>query len=592
MTTVEYTEGAARAIVRGDTVVLLPDPVDAELVDRVWAVLPDARAEGRHAGTGPSDGVVAVVGVLAQVSGTLTDIPPFAVATWDPVHRTARVAVRGTTASVVVATTAGEVEVTGADVLMWAERVVDDATSVDVRTAAADRAAPSWPLVGGVVRAAGVRRGEVRAATGADAGRSRPDAPDAPAAPGAADPFADPGAWPVPGQRTVAPAAAPPSQETIVGTVEAPSAPEPAGGAGTGPGTEPDGALSEDTVLGDDGDGYEHLFGDTVFRRVEDAAVRTVDEDEEGDAGPATGAAPPSAAPSPAPSDAAPSDPAPSAAAPSAAAPSAAAPQSPAPAGAPGLIAEVPGAGAPAPSPLAGTPAAASRAAAVGAGSPAGLPSTDEPVDEPGAPDGFADPDGFDDHDGHTIMSGELAALREAAGGVPQFSVPAPPGAQDVLALTCPQGHPNPPTREHCRTCRTPLQGDPHLVPRPLLGRILVSSGTATGGTVDVEGGQAVELDRDVVVGRRPRTSTTSADRIPRLVTVTSPQHDISRSHVEVTLEEWHVLVEDLATTNGTMLLRPGQEPRRLHPNQKEIVADGDVVELGDGVALTFEGIW
>ena len=568
MTRAEYTEGDARAIVRGGTVVLLPAPVDADLVARLWAVLPEASGRPDDDGVPPA-GVVAVVGVLAQVAGALTDIPPFAVATWDPTTGTARVAVRGTAASAVVATGSGDVEVTGADVLMWAERVVDDATSVVVRSAgAASPGAAAWPLVGGVIRADAVRLGDLVQGNLVQGGESGAEAPAAAADVPAAPAPADPSAWPVPGQKFVTV----PSQETIVGSVDSPAPtpapparPVPAGHDGrtdgaAGEATDDDAddgetvsPVSEETVMGDDGDGYEHLFGDTVFRRVEDAAVR-VTEDDEGEDEPAT------AVPAPAtPSEATPPAPAP-------------APE-PVPAPLPepgGLIAEVPGAG---------TPAAASRAAAISA--------DQAPPSEPGQEPGV-----LDDHDGHTIMSGELAALREAAGGVPQFDVPAPAGAQDVLALTCSQRHPNPPTREHCRTCNAALEGDPHLVPRPLLGRILVSSGTATGGVNEVDGGQAVDLDRDVVVGRRPRTSTTSADRMPRLVTVASPQQDISRSHVEVTLEEWHVLVEDLATTNGTMLLRPGQEPRRLHPNQKEIIADGDVVELGDGVALTFEGIW
>ncbi len=61
---------------------------------------------------------------------------------------------------------------------------------------------------------------------------------------------------------------------------------------------------------------------------------------------------------------------------------------------------------------------------------------------------------------------------------------------------------------------------------------------------------------------------------------------------MEVRLEGWHVLVSDMATTNGTTLLRPGQPPRRLHPGEGVLVADGDVVDLGDGVTLGFEEIW
>jgi hypothetical protein len=204
----------------------------------------------------------------------------------------------------------------------------------------------------------------------------------------------------------------------------------------------------------------------------------------------------------------------------------------------------------------------------------------DSPVELPAAPA---------DHDGETMMSADIAALRKAAGtSVPKFAAGVLHGGPQILGLRCPQGHPNPPTSDRCRTCGESLEGDAELVARPSLGQMLVTGGVQPG----LGGPQVVELDRPVVVGRRPRTNNASADRTPRLVTVASPEQDISRSHVEVTLEEWHVLVADLATTNGTTLLRPGQPPRRLHPNEKVIVVEGDVVDLGDGATLTFEGIW
>jgi hypothetical protein len=211
------------------------------------------------------------------------------------------------------------------------------------------------------------------------------------------------------------------------------------------------------------------------------------------------------------------------------------------------------------------TPGAASRVAAVQA-----LPAGDD----------------FEDHDGHTLMSSDIAALRAQAGSAAPLESSAPPGANQVLARSCAAGHANPPARERCRACGAELEGEPHHAGRPVLGRVVITREGGDGGP------EVVELERDLVVGRRPRSSTTSADRMPRMVTVESPQHDISRSHVRVALEEWHVLVEDLATTNGTVLLRPGQQPRRLHPNQQELVVEGDVVELGDGVVLTFEDIW
>jgi pSer/pThr/pTyr-binding forkhead associated (FHA) protein len=78
---------------------------------------------------------------------------------------------------------------------------------------------------------------------------------------------------------------------------------------------------------------------------------------------------------------------------------------------------------------------------------------------------------------------------------------------------------------------------------------------------------------------------------MPRLVQVPSPGGDISRSHVEVRLEGWHVMLCDLKATNGTVLVREGQPPRRLAQNEMAILLDGDIAELGDNISLRFEEI-
>jgi hypothetical protein len=147
------------------------------------------------------------------------------------------------------------------------------------------------------------------------------------------------------------------------------------------------------------------------------------------------------------------------------------------------------------------------------------------------------------------------------------------------LARTCPEGHANPPARERCAVCGAVLEGDADLAIRPPLGRIVLSTG------------QVVPLDRGVIVGRRPRSPRGQGTDVPHLVTVPSPQNDISRSHVEVRLEGWHVLVSDMKTTNGTTLQRLGQPPRRLHPAEQVLVVDGDVIDLGDGVTMALEGL-
>lgn len=114
---------------------------------------------------------------------------------------------------------------------------------------------------------------------------------------------------------------------------------------------------------------------------------------------------------------------------------------------------------------------------------------------------------------------------------------------------------------------------------RPTRGRMVLSTG------------RTVELERPVVIGRRPKSVRTSGAELPTLVAVESPEQDISRSHVEIRAEGEHVLVTDLDTTNGTVLLRAGQEPVRLHPNEPTMVITGDVLDIGDGVTVTFEDL-
>lgn len=112
-----------------------------------------------------------------------------------------------------------------------------------------------------------------------------------------------------------------------------------------------------------------------------------------------------------------------------------------------------------------------------------------------------------------------------------------------------------------------------------------------TTGRVRVSSGQVVELDRTVIIGRRPRATRASGNTLPHLVAVESPQQDISRSHLEVRPEGDSVVVIDLHTTNGSTLLRPGSDPMRLHPGEHTLVTDGDVVDLGDGITVSFEGL-
>ena len=165
--------------------------------------------------------------------------------------------------------------------------------------------------------------------------------------------------------------------------------------------------------------------------------------------------------------------------------------------------------------------------------------------------------------------------------GRPSTPPPAGPGrtpgnAVTLTGLVCANGHANSPERSVCRSCGAPLHGPPRTVTRPPLG------------VVQVSGGDPFVLDRTAIIGRRPRASRVSGNDVPQLITVPSPQQDISRSHLELRLEGWHVVAIDLGTTNGTTLHREGFEPVRLRPREGVVLHDGDLLDLGDDVHLTF----
>jgi hypothetical protein len=148
-----------------------------------------------------------------------------------------------------------------------------------------------------------------------------------------------------------------------------------------------------------------------------------------------------------------------------------------------------------------------------------------------------------------------------------------------VLAVLCPAGHTSPPHSASCRTCGRDIPAQqPFSTPRPSLGVLRLQTG------------DVVQLDRGVLLGRSPKVNAelAAADR-PHLVRVTSAQNDISRNHVEIVLEGWHVLIRDLESTNGTTVALPGQLPVRLRPSDQQVLEPGTVITLADEVSLTYE---
>ena len=199
---------------------------------------------------------------------------------------------------------------------------------------------------------------------------------------------------------------------------------------------------------------------------------------------------------------------------------------------------------------------------------------------------------GRGDHDGQTInglpedLVGELVSLVGTGPSSPASPVSAsspsePDAIRIVLSAVCPQGHPNPTNYTVCRVCGAELNRPAKSVACPPLGRVVTS------------GGESIELNRPLLVGRNPvADDITSVAEVPlRPLTVASPNQLVSRNHILIDLDAWSVLAQDLGNCNGTVLNRQNEAPVRLSSANPVLLRSGDVLDLGDGQTLAFENL-
>lgn len=167
-------------------------------------------------------------------------------------------------------------------------------------------------------------------------------------------------------------------------------------------------------------------------------------------------------------------------------------------------------------------------------------PSPSVPSPPPPAHQAGARVRAVEDHDGETILSSDLVEIRRS---LSSWAHPQVPG--------------------------------PFAVPTEIAPAKLVMSS-----------GLVVTLDRAVLIGRAPVVSRVANRDLPRLVTVPSPHHDISRTHAQVVQEGQRVFVTDLDSTNGVVLHARGQAPQRVRPGVPIEISPDATVDIGDGVTF------
>ncbi|TFC81258.1 FHA domain-containing protein [Cryobacterium cheniae] len=95
--------------------------------------------------------------------------------------------------------------------------------------------------------------------------------------------------------------------------------------------------------------------------------------------------------------------------------------------------------------------------------------------------------------------------------------------------------------------------------------------------------GEEFPLDLPCRLGRRPRPPRIGSSAPVRLIEVASPTSAVSGTHAEIRQEGGSVVVTDLGSTNGTVVVPPRGRRQRLRPGQSLTVLPGTTVHLGDG---------
>ncbi|GAA2714086.1 FHA domain-containing protein [Actinoplanes palleronii] len=151
---------------------------------------------------------------------------------------------------------------------------------------------------------------------------------------------------------------------------------------------------------------------------------------------------------------------------------------------------------------------------------------------------------------------------------------PPQPATQALVeGVLCRDDHFNDPDQRYCQICgisMAQLTQVSRLGPRPPLGVLLLDDGST------------LRLDTDYVVGRDPDVDDDVAAQRANPMRITGPASGVSRRHVRVRLEGWHVAVVDLNSANGTLLHRPGAaRPEQLTPGVPAVITPGTRIDLG-----------
>jgi hypothetical protein len=180
-------------------------------------------------------------------------------------------------------------------------------------------------------------------------------------------------------------------------------------------------------------------------------------------------------------------------------------------------------------------------------------------------------------------------------GDLPPPSAPEPGPWGDGGLLDTPPPPPPPPApsgdSDHDGLTQAGMNPDEFAREQPgIPGQPMAPSVTRAVAKLIISNGDTVDVDRVVLIGRAPEARRFTSTEQPMLVTVPSPMHEISSTHVEVRpgsgADHGSAVVTDMGSTNGTVLVQPGLPPEDLKPGIAVQLIPGAIINLGDGLTI------
>lgn len=98
--------------------------------------------------------------------------------------------------------------------------------------------------------------------------------------------------------------------------------------------------------------------------------------------------------------------------------------------------------------------------------------------------------------------------------------------------------------------------------------------------TITLGSGESVELTRSGLLGRMPEPG--EGEEFEHLIVVTDPGRSVSKTHLELGVENGELWVTDRNSGNGSIIREPGVVPRRAQPGTRYSVVRGARIDIGD----------